>query len=366
MPHMEKRSVPFGEAQQAIHAVQVGSSALATALGNEPRAKAVVRGVDNMIGKQWHWNDWPTWSAAMSKFWATDLIYDYAMPNATYHGLQDWFNGEHTKWNVAFPDVKFAAARDVGFIFAGNEQNASLITYAHAHFEKDFYGIPAPPQHPVIVITDLDFYILNNEGKIHWNACMGDSYGIMAQAGYQLLPKPSLPEGKLFPPRTMSGLPAPDSKFVHLARTVRSRQVYERSLANDWIDGHSHFDDWSDDLAFYGPWGIGMAKGKQQLKDFFFAPLWSAFAERSFTPDVVVCEGPICSAHGHLQSVHMGTWLGQPASDPPVKVALRIALFLNIDDHDKILDAYCVIDIPQAMQQMGRDLFQEAQLIAQA
>merc|ERR1712061_666110 len=97
---------------------------------------------------------------------------------------------------------------------------------------------------------------------------------------------------------------------------------------------------------------------------FFFDPLWSAFAERSFKPDVIVCEGPICSTHGYLHALHVDTWLGQPASTPLKNVALRVAFFTNIDQYDEILDAYCVFDIPQAMLQMGRDMFKEARSMA--
>mmetsp|Transcript_146650 Transcript_146650/g.408573 ORF Transcript_146650/g.408573 Transcript_146650/m.408573 type:complete len:191 (+) Transcript_146650:1-573(+) len=182
----------------------------------------------------------------------------------------------------------------------------------------------------------------------------------MVQSGHRLLPAPVLPEGLLYPPRSMAGLPAPDSSFVEPGTAPRSLALVRRALEADWIEGSRLFTAWSEDLAFYGPWGIGMARGKQQLRDLVLAPLVAAFSDRSFAVDSLLCEGTICGLYGYFQGLHVAPWLGQAPALARKAVRMRISLHFNIDEVAwKILDAYCLMDIPGAMKQMGRDLFVE-------
>lgn len=327
-----------------------------------PAAKAalVAFAHDNATGGlAYHWDDFVHWKQAMQTYYTEDFIYDFAMPNGLYHGLTEWFHGEYSKWHVSFPNPNWAGD---GIIFAGDETQVTIVGYGLVDFVADFYGIPAPKRHPPakLLVVDLDFYIVNAEGKIQWNGCIVDSYGIMVQSGHRLLPAPHLPEGLLYPPRSMAGLPAPMSSYVDANVTQQSLALVRRALEADWIDGGQQLTAWSDDLAFYGPWGIGMARGKQQLRDFFLAPLLAAFSNRSFAVDSMLCEGTICGMYGYFRGMHVAPWLGQPPASMLNRVSIRISLHFNIDESTwKILDAYCLLDIPGAMKQMGRDLFAE-------
>jgi len=325
---------------------------------DEPAGKALVRAMDTVIGKQLAWHDWPKWSNTMRQFFAENFTYEFAAPNATYHSIREWYDGEHVHWNEAFPSTKFAGT--VGLIFAGNNEAVTLITYAQANFEKDFYGIPAPSDHRRVVVADLDFYRIA-DGRIQWNGCMSDLYGVMVQAGFRLLPKPLLPEGILYPARTMTGMPAPESKWVSAAQTARSEVLFRQSLKEDWVQGGGELSLWSDAAILFGQYGIGMAQGKGQILEHIIHPLHAAFVDRSYDIDTIVCEGPICGAHGFLKATHVAPWLGQaPQNGMQERVRLRMAVQYNFEG-DRVLDAYVTFDIPDVMRQMGRDLFKELQ-----
>lgn len=51
------------------------ASLLVVALA-DPAAKVVIRAMDKDISNHIDWDDWPTWSAIMRKFFTTDMIYD--------------------------------------------------------------------------------------------------------------------------------------------------------------------------------------------------------------------------------------------------------------------------------------------------
>jgi len=323
-----------------------------------PAAKVLLQAFahDNVT---YRWDDFAHWSKYMLNFFSKDFTYDFAMPDGIYHGLGEWFHGEYSKWHVSFPNPRWAGD---GIIFAGDETQVTIVGYGLVDFVADFYGIPAPKRDPPaqLLVVDLDFYIVNAEGRIQWNGCMVDSYGIMVQSGHRLLPAPSLPEGLLYPPRSMAGLPAPMSSYVDPSTTPRSLALVNQALEDDWIEGSQGLEAWSEDLAFYGPWGIGMARGKAQLRGAVLGPLLAAFSNRSFSVDSMLCEGMICGMYGHLRGLHVAPWLGQPPASGPKAVSIRISLHFNIDGAAwKILDAYCLMDIPGAMGQMGRDLFAE-------
>jgi len=334
------------------------NSCLAT---SEPKGKALVSAMDNVIGHQTEWNNWTAWNSTMSQFFAQDFTYAFACPNCTYKSIRAWYDGEHIPWNVAFPHTTFAGT--TGIIFAGSNKYVTLITYAQSTFVNDFTpgggAGTIPATHAPVTISDLDFYILNDEGKIAWNGCMADIYGIMVQAGFRLLPKPVLPEGRLYAPRNMMGIPGPVSAYVNPHHAAPSHDVMMDTLERDWVRGLPTLAHWSEDAVFYGSYGIGMAKNRQLFVQHVQEPFVAAFANRSVAIDVTVCEGRVCGAHGHIKGLHVAPWLGQPPMSPPIEVSVRFGMHWNLDEQFKVLDHYATFDLVTAMLEMGRDLFKE-------
>ena len=214
-----------------------------------PKAKALCHAMDAKICEQWHFDDYDVWSKEMAQFFSKkDFIYDFSSPDGPYVGIAKWWAGEHIPWNRAFPSTTFAAA--TGFIEAGSDSFHTVTTYAQATMVAPFKGIPNwhredPAKKPLnVTVVDLDFYKVGNntegEFRILYNGCVADLYGLMVQAGYRLLPRytnrdgDTLPEGIYYPPRTMSGIPAPNSKFVDAAETKQNtkwfREIFLGSL----------------------------------------------------------------------------------------------------------------------------------------
>jgi len=348
--------------QVRMYALMLLVQALCVATSpSEPKGKALVSAMDTVIGHQTQWNNWTAWNGTMSTFFAQDFTYDFACPNCTYNSIRNWYLGEHIPWNTAFPHTTFAGT--TGIIFAGNNKYVTLITYAQATFANDFTpgggagSIPAT--HGPVTISDLDFYVLNDDGKIQWNGCMADIYGIMVQAGYRMLPKPVLPEGRLYAPRNMAGIPGPVSAYVNQDDTAPSHAVMMAALEQDWVVGSTALKHWSADAAFFGSYGIGMAKNSALFIQHVQQPFVSAFANRSVEIDVTVCEGKVCGAHGHIKGLHVAPWLGQPPVSPPREVRVRFGMHWNLDEDFQVLDHYATFDLVTAMLEMGRDLFAE-------
>merc|ERR1711871_1411110 len=121
-----------------------------------PLSKALIKAMDSIISNHIDCFDWNSWSKAMDPFWTLDFTYDTnwtpfpgVLGNST--GLRQWFDHEHVKWNVAFPNCTFNQ-----LIFAGEELTATTTTYASGLFKNDLAGIPATKR--PVTVRIFDFY----------------------------------------------------------------------------------------------------------------------------------------------------------------------------------------------------------------
>ena len=269
--------------------------------------------------------------------------------------MHDWFYGEHITWNRAFANVKFNQ-----LIFAGDDTGVTTTTYALATWRNPFAGV-APTGGPVR-IRICDFYRFDGE-RISHNWMMLDVADMMRSAGRRVVPKATaLPdEGTFLPPRAMDGLPAPISAFVVSGASDASRAVAAKLLESEWKGSGDTRALWHEDMLFYGPSGVGLAKGYDQYHAHVLRPLWAAFAERRFDLDSLVCEGAFCGAHGYLVGTHVGCYLGQhPRLDASAaEVRVRVGMHWHISD-GKALDGYAFYDAPAFFNQFGVDVFVRA------
>lgn len=181
----------------------------------DPRAKEVIRAMDERIKDHVAWNDWEQWGAIMSQFFTQDMIYDtnYYDASNTFMGngtgIRSWYDREHIPINQAFDNQTFHQ-----MIFAAEASAATTTTYAIAPWSKGpFFGIAAPNK--MVRYRILDFYILK-EDKIWYNWMLLDAVHLFYQAGYDVLPNNISPlrQGWSLPPKAMDGLPAPVSMAV--------------------------------------------------------------------------------------------------------------------------------------------------------
>merc|ERR1719187_335610 len=322
----------------------------------DPKAKCVIREMDDMIANRVAWDNKTAWIAIMEQFFTEDMIYDTnynpneeELNNST--GIEDWFYQEHIPYNLAFDNVTFNQ-----LIFASEEETATTTTYGKGRWKGDIGTIPGSEKFgEVVVMRIYDFYIMR-EDKIFYNWMILDTVHLMLQVGYRVLPKAPLREGWVQAPRAMDGIPAPISRLVDPLAGPTAKILVEEAILTDLVFGVSPSRLWYDDMTWYGPVGLGLATNKAEYETFFLAPLREAFSDRVVDLDVLTCEGAYCGAHGYLTGTHTGPWLGEEATYRTVSI--RFGLHFRVDvENGMIPEGYAMFDLPAAFDMMGVDLY---------
>lgn len=83
-----------------------------------------------------------------------------------------------------------------------------------------------------------------------------------------------------------------------------------RALEHDLLHGPEACRYWKNSMVWYGSYGFGMARGKEEYSFFFVRALNKAFQSRELQLDLMVCEGNYCGAHGYLIGNFTGIFLG--------------------------------------------------------
>jgi len=326
------------------------------ALGGQ-RSKCIIDGMLKVIEEHIAWDDWEAWEAIMKEFWSEDMIYDSSWtPNGDFSnntGLKEFFYNEHIPYNLAFDNCTFSK-----MIWIGEETTASNIAYGKATWIGDLGTVPGSKHiGQEVTIWDLDFFRLDAAGeKIAYNWCFIDFVDLMRQVGYQVLPKPALPEGFMLPPAAMDGIPAPISRLADPKQGPRSKAIVQEILMNDFVEGSTPSSRWAEDMVWYGAAGFGMAKGVEEYEKHFLAPLREGLSQRKLMLDVVTCEGVYCGAFGYIEAVHSGVWLGEQPTNLPIRV--RIALHWRVDLRAGLVpECWAMFDLPEAFRMLGINLF---------
>jgi len=322
------------------------------------RSKCITAGMNNIITDHIAWDDWEGWYEVMKDFWTEDMIYDSNWtPNGDFSnntGLREFFDNEHIPFNLAFDNATFSK-----MIWVGEEYTSSYLWYAKSVWIGDLGTVPGS-QHigQEATIWDLDFYQIDEESgtKISYNWCLIDFVDLMRQLGYQVLPKPALREGFMLPPRAMDGIPAPITRLVNPEDSIISKTIIQALLEEDFVSGTRPSDLWDDKMVWYGVAGFGMATNKAEYEEHILAPIREGLSSRTLAIDVLNCEGAYCGAHGYLQAMHTGTWLGEEPTGLPINV--RLAIHWRVDVRaEKVMECWFMSDLPAAFNMVGVNLF---------
>jgi len=326
------------------------------ALGS-PRTKCVIDGLTEVIVHQESWDDWDAWVVIMQNFFTDDMIYDSNWtPNGDFSnntGIREWYDNEHIPFNLAFDNATFSL-----IVYTGEEHVSSYIAYAKAKWRGDLGTLPGSLQTgSEVTIWDLDFYELNEEGtKIRYNWCLIDFLDLARQLGYQLLPKPALPEGIFYPPRAMDGIPAPISRLASTDDARLGKEIIRRLLDWDFVEGHKPSPFWAEDMVWYGGTGFGMATSKDQYEEHILQPLRAGISNRHLELNVVSCEGSYCGAHGYIVGNHSGQWLGEQPTNKEIKIRFGIHWRLAVGE-ESVKECWAMFDLPAAFIGVGINLF---------
>lgn len=309
----------------------------------------------------------------------------YLMNAAAFHGPEEkalnvgqWLAPEFVYDTVGFPSSKtlrgwcvsgeesaFRKAFDVSYfsqmLFFGDEAHSTTTSYGTVHWSDELFGIPAPKGEKWTYFRVLDFYHVRTMGQgwglIDWNFMMIDFADLLRRVGRPVLPKAPLPEGLVLTAEANDGVPAPLSVVVKDRDSGPARAAAARALTDGWAGESDAARWWHQDLMFYGPGGIGVARGLHEYEVHVLGLYRSAFANRTCETRMLFCEGNYCGAHGVLWGHHVGTWVGQQASNRTV--GIRFGMHFRVVD-GLVKEGWAIFDIPGFFGQLGRDFFAEA------
>merc|ERR1711915_50934 len=327
------------------------------AQGN-PRSKCVIDGLTAVIVHQVAWDDWEAWYPLMQNFFTEDMVYDSNWtPNGDFSnntGIREWFDNEHIPFNLAFDNATFSL-----IVYTGEDRVSSYIAYAKATWRGDLGTLPGSLQTgSEVTIWDLDFYQIDDEGtRIRYNWCLIDFLDLARQLGYQLLPKPALPEGIFYPPRAMDGIPAPISRLANPEDAIIAKEIIRSLLDWDFVLGTKPSPFWAQDMVWYGGTGFGMASSKEEYEEHILGPLRSGISDRHLELNVLSCEGRYCGAHGYIVGNHSNQWLGEPPTNMQIKIRFGIHWRIDVAE-ESVKEAWAMFDLPAAFYGVGIDLFQ--------
>jgi len=161
---------------------------------HDPKAKCVIRAMDELISDHVAWDNKTAWVDIMAQFFTEDMIYDtnYSPDNTLGNssGIEEWFYKEHIPWNMAFNNATFTQ-----MIFASEEETATTTTYAKALWKGDLSTIPGSNRvGEEVTVRIFDFYQMRGD-KIYYNWMLLDMVQIMYYAGFRVLPEAPLRDG---------------------------------------------------------------------------------------------------------------------------------------------------------------------------
>lgn len=275
---------------------------------------------------------------------------------------------------AALPDYEHRTA----FMLAGSYEGRAMVSsmgHLIGTFDYPLAGIP--PTRGMIFLR-FGIHGTVRDGLFSHIYVLLDLVDVMRQAGvYPFRAMPGSSEQWPFPPSDTGA----SSHTIDFTQGVRSLQiVHEMQMglpsagtkitAKSSKANHSHH--WYQNMNWYGPAGIGSTRGRRGFRDFHGALFLQAFGDRAGFPRI---EGGPADAPGHfirvgdgnfavtsgwpsLHGTHTGSeWLGLPPTGR--RVDMRVADWYRIDEQEKIIDNWVMIDIPHIVYQMGLDIFHD-------
>jgi predicted ester cyclase len=328
---------------------------------NEPLGKKTVRYFDRYLMARAGIDDAATFRANVNRALAPNIEFESVAwgpeggPLHSY-GRDEWqSSGEEKKFRTAFGSTELFTQ----MLFFGENATATTTSYGTLFWGGDLFGMRPP--NAWIELRVCDFYRIERDssgiygGLITYNFMMIDWADVVHRAGLPVLPPAALVDGVVLPPAANDGVPAPFSILAQ-QRDTEGARVVARSILKDWEDTGTG-QGWDANLTFYGPRGIGLARGRTQFQDYVLKPFQAAFSDRLVESEILTCEGNYCACMGHINGTHVGTWLGLTASDK--RVSIRYGMhwrFLN----GKAVEGWAIFDVSGLYRQLGFDFFATA------
>lgn len=275
---------------------------------------------------------------------------------------------------AAFPDYE----QRIAFVLAGEyEGREQVSSWGHlmGTFDRPWLGIP-PTRGAATLRFGLNAVV--REGRIAKAYILLDIVDVMRQVGlYPFRPPPGSPEQWAFPPcdtgATAIGVdPSVGARTLDIVREMQLGLPTPDDVPTLATAANKHSPRWHPDMNWYGPAGIGSARGERGFRDFHGALFLQAFPDRSGIvrdhdgPEdgpghyVRLGDGRYAVTGGwpSLYATHLGSeWLGLPPTGR--RIEMRVADWYRLDTANRIVDNWVMIDIPHVVHQMGLDIFHD-------
>ena len=313
-------------------------------------------------------------TAALRQYCHADCRFEVFHPFNTLVGIEAADAAFWKPLKASFPNHEHRVA----FTIANEYEGRDIVsTWGHVMgtFDEPWVGIP-----PTGGLTFLrfGFAAIIREGKVAKAYVLLDILDVMRQAGfYPLREMPGSAEAWPFPPQdtgatALSHDQARGEKTLRIVREMQAGLPKPDEIKQLAVRGGHHSPHWHENMNWYGPAGIGSGRGLRGFRDVHGSLFLQAFPDRGGWPRVpggpqdapghymrlgdgrYACTGGWPSLHGtHLG----GEWLGLPPTGR--KVEMRVADWYRLDDDDKIIDNWVMMDVPHILNQMGLDLFHD-------
>jgi predicted ester cyclase len=312
--------------------------------------------------------------SVLSSYCTRDCAWEIFYPFNRIDGLEDAAERFWKPLKQAFPDHEHRIAFVIGGEYEGRDQVSSW-GHIFGNFERPWLGI-TPTRRTITLRIGINTIV--RDGRIAKVYVLLDIVDFMLQAGfYPLRTMPGSAAQWPFPPcdTGATALTADPEKGAKTLAIVREMQVglpKANSVLNAASARAQHSPHWHENMNWYGPAGIGSSRGLRGFRDYHGALFLKAFPDRA---GVVRQENCAEDAPGHyirvgdgryavtagnpsITATHTGgQWLGLPPTGRPV--AMRVADWYRLDEDDKIIDNWVMIDVPHMLDQMGLDIFED-------
>ena len=309
-----------------------------------------------------------------------DCVWRVSHPVNTLSSTQEAVAGLFTPLKAALPDLE---RRDLIFV-AGTWQGKRLVA-AMGHycgtFRHDWLTIPATGR--TLYLRYGEVYELDEAGMVVRATLLWDVLDVIRQAGFWPL-APSMGVEEMWPgPITCDGLAFHDSDPAQSAASIAQTLAMHATLAEykdinltrDGLLTMPQRDHWHPRMMWYGPSGIGTARGLEGFVDHHQMPFRIAFRRPQGTVDEVNAErarhgaghfirigdGPYSVTGGwpSVYAVHDGGgFAGMAPSGKPV--TMRVMDFY-LHHEGLIRENWVPLDMLDLLKQMGLDVMDRMQ-----
>jgi SnoaL-like domain/SnoaL-like polyketide cyclase len=292
---------------------------------------------------------------------ADDVQWVVSHPINELSGAQAVAHGFYAPLLAALPDIErrtdlFFGGHWHGELCGGQGWWVTCTGHYLGTFRQDLFGVPAHGQ--PVWLRFGEFYRVA-EGRIAEARILLDLVDLARQAGHRLLPPGSGLDILVPGPRTQDGVlrsasdPAQGQAALDLVmQMIGGLAQYNQADLKSM--GMSRF--WHPDMMWYGPCGIGTARGIAGFEQHHQTPFLTALPDRKGgNHRARFGEGHYAASTGwpSIHATHRGPYLGVPATDRAV--TMRVMDWWREAD-GLLVENWVLLDLPHFFLQLDVDL----------